>query len=1236
MTPSLDPSRPLRSIRRGLALILAAVALALASSPAAAQSNTIRFERLTVEHGLSQNAILSMAQDAQGFLWFGTEDGLNKYDGYQFVVYESDPDDPTSLIDNFISVLYLTRDGQLWVGTRSGLDRYDRETGSFVHYPSEVENSSGLRGQWVTSIFEDRQGDLWIGTYQGGVDRMDRASQTFTHYYHDDADASSLGGDAVSAIYEDSAGNLWLGTQSGLDRLDASGQSFTHYRHDPADPTSLGDDSVTTIQEDDQGRLWIGTAAGGLSLYDSASQSFRRFQHDSERPDSLSHNRVRSFGQDRFGNLWIGTQNGLDLLPAGTSLDGRLEPEFEHYQHDPFDPSSLGSSAIWSILEDRSGVMWFGTYGGGLAKYNQSTARFRVYQHSPSQPNSLSDNFVWSIAEDSRGRLWIGTFNGGLNLLDRGSGDLIVFRHDDGDPGSILSNDVRSVIEDRSGTLWVGSAGGLDRLNPRTYRFTHFTHDPQDPNSLSGDRVNVLLESRAGDLWVGTRFDGLNRFDPTTGRFTRYQHDPGDPSSLGENRVWALYEDRLGAIWVGTLGGVSVLDPDSGAFTRYQHDPDDPQSLASDAIFAFYEDPSGSMWIGTWGDGLDRFDRDSGTFEHFTEADGLPNDTIYGIEADANGQLWMSTNRGLSRFDPVSGDFQNYDMSDGLQDNEFNVGAHFTSQSGEMFFGGVRGFNAFFPEEIQRNPHVPPVVITTFYIFNQPVRHDLLPDEQVELSYRENFIAFEFSALDFNSPEKNQYAYQLEGLDDEWIEAGTRRYVSYTNLSGGDYLFRVRGSNNDGVWNESGASVRITVTPPFWETTWFRVVAAVAVVALAVGAVQLRTRAIEARSRQLEETVRERTREIEQRTSELDALYRADGELIQHLEIDHVFQTLVQVAVDILHADKGALLFWDDAAQELEVRASLGLRPESLEQMRFAADGTLAGWVLQNVQPAIVHDVEEDQRVARSFSDAEGIRSLMHVPIQIDDTVYGVFTVAYTEPRGFGSEEQRLFSALAKRAALAIEQAQLQEQAQQTAVLEERQRLARDLHDEVTQTLFSASMTADVLPELWEKDPEIGRNRLQTLRELTRGALAEMRTLLIELRPAAIAEADLGELLRQLAEATTGRARIPVAFEVRGDCGLASEPKIALYRIAQEALNNVVKHSNASRATLALECSDQAIVLRVEDDGVGFNPEAVTPEHLGQAIMRERAESIGAELKVQSALGEGTQLTLTLARSVGN
>jgi len=564
-----------------------------------------------------------------------------------------------------------------------------------------------------------------------------------------------------------------------------------------------------------------------------------------------------------------------------------------------------------------------------------------------------------------------------------------------------------------------------------------------------------------------------------------------------------------------------------------------------------------------------------------------------------------------------------------LQDNEFNVGAHFTSESGEMFFGGIRGFNAFFPADIQQNFSIPPIVITTFYKFNQPVRQDLLPEERIELSYQENFIAFEFSALDFNAPESNRYAYMLEGLDEDWIQAGTRRYVSYTNLDGGDYVFRVKGSNSDGAWNDEGAAAYITVAPPYWETLWFRAIALFGVFGLGFGVLRWRVRTSEARSRELEGIVQERTREIEQRRQELDALYRADEELFRHIEVDQVFQALVDIAVEILHADKGSLFFWDDQTEKLIPRAAKGLTPETLEQMQSSTEDGTVGWVLATGLPAIVHNVRDEANVARWITDAEGIQSFMHIPIKIEDAIYGVFNVDYLEPRGFGSEEQRLFMALAQRAAIAIEQAQLQDQAQQAAVIEERQRLARDLHDAVTQTLFSASIIAEVIPRLWEQDPEVGLSRLEVLRELTKGALAEMRTLLFELRPAAIAEADLAELMRQLAESTTGRARIPVELQVDGACDFNPEAKVVLYRIAQEALNNVAKHSKATRAAIRLLCEEQKVELTIEDDGIGFDIASVPPDHLGLGIMRERAESIGAELAIESGQNEGARITLT-------
>jgi ligand-binding sensor domain-containing protein/signal transduction histidine kinase len=1196
----------------------------LASNPQA-QTNTIRFKRISLEEGLSQGTITAIWQDSQGYMWFGTEDGLNKYDGIQFAVYKHDPEDPLTLSDSYISAIYEDKNGNLWVGTRSGLDRFDRKAGIFTHFQHDPDDPNSLGGTWVTTIHEDRQGRFWVGTITG-LDLFDRDTNHFVHYRHAPDDPNSLSNDFVRVVYEDQGGELWVGTDGGLDLFVQANETFAHYQHDPRDLQSLSDDQITAVLEDREGFLWVGTEAGGLNQFNRASNTFVRHQHDAEDSHSLSHNRVRAILQDNTGRLWIGTQNGLDQLD-------RTRKRFIHYHHDPGDLYSLSSSTIWSIFEDRTGVLWFGTYGGGLNKYNRSTDQFVLYQQKPDLPNSLSENMVWSICEDQNGMLWIGTFNGGLNKLDRSSDAYSVYQHDPSDPTSIASNDIRAILEDHSGALWVGTNHGLDRFDPVTETFTHYQHDPDDPSSLSDDQVRALYEDSLGTLWVGTRTGGLNRFDRASESFIRYQHDPDDPTSLSDDRVWSLYEDISGKLWVGTLGGINLLDSSSDRFTRYLHDPYDPESLSNNAIFSFHEDLSGMLWVGTWGTGLDRFDPATQTFTHFTEKDGLPNNVIYGIEVDGEGYLWLSTNRGLSKFDPRTETFRNYDISDGLQDNEFNVGAHFRSDRGEMFFGGISGFNAFFPEQIQDNPKPPPIVITSFAKFNQKVRTDLSEGEHIELSYKENFISFEFAALDYTAPEKNQYAYMLEGFDQDWVEAGTRRYASYTNLNGGNYVFRVKGSNSDGVWNEEGSAVHITVTPPIWEIWWFRGILLLVLVGGVIGGYRLRVRNIEKRSQELEEQVEERTREIERRTQELEALYQADEELYRRVHLEEVLQTLVRIAVDILKADKSSLLLWDEREENLTVRAAQGYQGKTLEQMIFAPGEGTVGVVAATGEPVIVEDTKEDPRIAKRISDPEGIRSFMHVPIKGEVQIFGVFNADYVQPRAFGGDELRLFEALAQRAALAIETAQLYEQSQELAVVQERSRLARDLHDAVTQTLFSASLIAEVLPRIWERDADQGQQRLEELRELTRGALAEMRTLLLELRPAALIEADLGELLRQLAESVIGRARIQVIVEADSECDLPPEVKIAYYRIAQEALNNVAKHAEASQAWVNLSCSEEKVILSIKDDGCGFDPADITPDQLGMGIMHERADDVHATLEVSSGIGQGTQVQVVWKRT---
>jgi signal transduction histidine kinase/streptogramin lyase len=830
--------------------------------------------------------------------------------------------------------------------------------------------------------------------------------------------------------------------------------------------------------------------------------------------------------------------------------------------------------------------------------------------------------------------LWIGTFDGGLNKLDRKSGIFTVYQHDPDDPTSLSSNEVRAILEDQAGILWVGTNyGGLNLFDPRTEQFIHYQHDPDDPGSLSEDRIRVLYEDRSGNLWIGTWSGGLNRLDRATGTFVHYQHDADDPFSLSDNRVRAIYEDRAGVLWVGTSGGgINLWDSVNNRFTHYRHDPDDPQSLNNDVVFSFCEDPTGMVWIGTVGGGLNRFDRATSAFTHYTEKDGLPNDAIYGILADAEGFLWLSTNGGLSRFDPRTETFRNYDVSDGLQNNEFNAGAYFQSNRGEMFFGGIQGFNAFYPEQVKDNPHIPPIVITAFSKFNEVARTDLFSNEHIRLSYKDNFISFEFAALDYTASEKNQYAYMLEGQDRDWVDAGTRRYASYTNLRGGDYVFRVKGSNNDAVWNEEGVAVYLTVTPPIWETWWFRTIVLLVLAGSAIGGYRLRVRSVEARSRELENQVEERTHEIERRTQELAALYRADEEMHRHLHLDQVLQALVDVAVDILRADKSSVMVWDEGRERLVMRIAHGFSPEAMAHLSFARGEGVIGHVAASGEPVIVKDALTDRRregeraEVLHASDSEGIRSLMHLPIKVGDEVFGVFNVSFTEPHAFGEDEQRLCLALAERAALAIENARLYERAQELAVVEERQRLARDLHDAVSQTLFSASLIAEVLPRLWERNPDEGRRRLEEVRQLNRGALAEMRTLLLELRPTALVEADLGDLLHQLTEAFAGKTRVPVTLEVEGECTLPPDAQVTFYRIAQEALNNVAKHAEASHVNVSLYCQLGRVRLSISDNGRGFDVDSIPPDHFGVGIMHERAEAVGATLTVESEIGYGTEV----------
>jgi signal transduction histidine kinase/ligand-binding sensor domain-containing protein len=1058
----------------------------ITDQPASAQKisagQQLRFEHISLEHGLSQSTVFCVLQDSQGFMWFGTEDGLNKYDGFNFTVYRHDPEDPGSLRGNWITALFEDDLGKLWVGTSdSGLSRFDRTRDAFIHYRNDPQDSNSLSDDTISAIYQDWEGVLWIGTGSGGLDRFDQGNQRFVHYQNNQDDPNSLSSNAVTAIYGDREGIIWIGTDAGvLNKFDRGNDRWLHYGYDPIDSHNLGHHSITAIFEDQSGILWIGTGGGGLDRFDPESEKVTHYQHNPGDPESLSNGNINAIYQDRDGMLWIGTWGG------GLNLFVPENETFTHYQHSPSDPYSLNQDTILSIFQDREGVLWFGTTGAGVNKLNNAWRNFTLYQNIPENPDSLSDNMVRTFYHDSDDVLWIGSMFGGLDRFDRQTGIWRHFRHDPNDPSSLSNNFVSKVYRDRFGTLWIGTTSGLDKLIPESGNFTHYQPEPDGPPGSPGNNIRTIYEVQGGEFWIGTK-NGFLQFDRQNESWGQpYYPDPSDPNSLSAEWIFSFLEDRDGKLWIGTVGGgVNQFDPETEKFIHYQNDPDEPNSLSTNVVVSsIFQDQENVLWLATAG-ALERFDPTTQTFTHYRKKDGLPNETVYCIVEDRDRYIWVSTNAGLSRFDPQAETFKNYEVMDGLQSNEFNSSACLENESGEMFFGGIDGFNVFSPDQIKSNRTVPQIVLTSLVHDGEAVNPGMAINNvtAVELKWPHNAFEFEFAALSYTRPEKNQYAYYLEGFEDDWNLVGTRRYGQYTNLPGGTYTLHVKGSNNDGVWNETGTSVKITIVPPIWATWWFRASAALLVVGLAFLSYRLRVRNIENRSRDLEIQVEERTNELQQ-------------EIAQRTQIEET------------------------------------LRNSEMEK----------------------------------------------------------------------------------------------------AVADERSRLARELHDSVTQSLYSLTLFTEAARHLAEEDGnksieqyigQIGTIGLQ--------ALKEMRLLVFELRPPELEKEGLVRALRRRLEAVEGRAGVDARLVVDDFVKLPGNIEQEFFRITQEALNNALKHAAASTVVVNLRQENRTIEMEIIDNGVGFDPQAL-PDRGGMGLknIRERAERIGSTVAIHSKPGDGTSIKITI------
>ncbi|WP_345241744.1 two-component regulator propeller domain-containing protein [Nibrella saemangeumensis] len=767
-----------------------------------------RFECLSVRDGLSNNFVTAIHQDAQGFLWVGTRDGLNKFDGYTFTVSQPGSPEPDNKPGyTHITNIHKDRNGLFWVSTlNKGLRRFDPQTARTIDYHNRATGNKPIQTDF--GIFADQEDVFWIPALNG-LNRFNPQTGDVTFY------PFRGNFEWVSSVCKDNSGQLWLGTRHGLYRFDERSGQFTLFRLKPPQPSvhSSIPHLIESVYKDAAGTLWVGVFQIGLYRLNPITQQIIAFYPFKTK--SLAGGHFYQNAMLEEGNmLWLGTDAGLQCINTQT---GEVFTSPQRFSG----PNRPGGNEVYALYKDRSGILWVGT-NKGITKVEQHGLQFRTYQFMPDATNSrLPENNIEPAYIDRSGVIWLSNSPGpgGLYRFDAVQDKLTRYEARPTDPHGLIHNFITgdAILEDHTGILWVGAGETLHALDRQTGRFTRYP---------VGTFFWLIREDIFGKIWIDG--NGISSLDRKTGKFTHYRHNPKDSTSLGDNGVGALLTSRTGDIWVGGMG-ISRLNQVTGKFTRYLPNLTHPAGHLNDLLIsAFYEDSHGIIWIGTQHGGLNRFDPKTQLFTAFTTHDGLPSNQIRGMTGDSAGHLWLTTDRGLCRFNTTTKVCRNFDESDGLREDDFHFGS-VQYRHGKLILHGHNGFSVFYPDSLRDNIPAPPVYITGFSVFDKPHPVDTRP---IELGYQENFFSFEFAALSYRSVQKNQYAYQLEGVDPQWVYSGTRRSASYTDIAPGTYTFRVKGSNSDGVWSEKGTSVTLIIHPPWWRTWWFTALIVALVVSL--------------------------------------------------------------------------------------------------------------------------------------------------------------------------------------------------------------------------------------------------------------------------------------------------------------------------------------------------------------------------------------------------------------------
>lgn len=877
------------------------------------QEQGIKFSTYNTNDGLSQSSVVTIFQDDEGFLWFGTYAGLNRFDGNNFVIYAHSLANPKSISESHVRSVCQDTAGILFVATMNGLNRFFTYTNEFIPFFNDSTNPNSLSNNTIFKILKDRDGEIWIGTWGGGMDKLERIN----HNYADERDAkfkfihhkpvegvNSISSLFVTDIAQDKDGYLWIATTNGLNRFNKKTQTFNCYKHEPDNPKSLSTSDISSVCIDQKGLIWAGTWGGGLNVINPNTNEIVHFRHDENNKYSISYDIVMELFCDKTGTIWVGTYGGglnkmvIDSANIARFSDLKNCARFIDYQHVQNDFTSLSANSIYSIFEDRTGLMWLGTDWGGVDKFEKGSAKFKHIFKETGKTNTLASSIVFSLLVDSKGLLWIGTEDG-LNIYDKKTLNFKLFKHDPNNPNTLSNSNIRSIAEDKEGNIWIGTVYGLNKYNRTTGKFKRYIYDPLNQNK---DLIQYIRPSSTGKIWLGTYYAGLQVFNPETEKYTNYLKDDKNTLGIEDNLVSCIVEDKQGQLWIGTRSsGLVRFNPLTNKAEYFINNPSDSSSISNNYVLSIYIDHANRIWVGT-SIGLNKLAVDADgkiRFRRYYENEGLPSNGIHAIIEDDYNQIWITTLKGICRLNPETNEIVSYKKEDGLQDVEFSInGVARDFNTGELFASGINGFNIFNPGHIQGN-NLPPIVkIVDLRIFNKSVgvgtsldgkiilARQINATNSIYLSYKENVITLEFAALHFQSPKGNKFAYKLDGFEKEWNYVGNQRTATYTNLSPGKYTFMVKAANTFNNWSDKPVELTIYIKPPWWNTIIFKVLLVLVLGSIVWLIIWIRTRMLRRQKDYLEHMVTKRTEELsdtnvllEEKQEEISL---QNEELIQH------------------------------------------------------------------------------------------------------------------------------------------------------------------------------------------------------------------------------------------------------------------------------------------------------------------------------------------------------------------